>query len=287
MNGILLIDKEKNYTSRDVVNIVGKKFKTKKVGHTGTLDPLATGVLVVTIGEATKISELLTSTYKEYVAEVILGESTDTLDITGKLLEEKDVFIEKNKIIDVLKNMTKSYMQEVPIYSAVKVDGKKLYEYARNNEEVVLPKKLVDIKELELLDYKNKDNKTVFKMRCLVSKGTYIRSLIKDIADNLNTIGVMSELRRTKQGNFSVENCYKLSDLEKENFDIIKIEESLDLYTVIPDDNLEFKIRNGQIIDNIYNEDIVMFKKTNVIGIYKKYDKDPNKLKPWKMFNLK
>ena len=146
MNGIILINKEKDYTSRDVVNIISKELHTKKVGHTGTLDPLATGVLAVCVGEATKIAELLTSTYKEYIAEVTLGIKTDTLDITGNILEKRDINLNKIELEKVLKNMTKTYMQEVPIYSAVKVNGRKLYSYARNNEEVIKNKYYGELK---------------------------------------------------------------------------------------------------------------------------------------------
>ena len=136
MNGVLVVNKEKDYTSRDIVNIISKALKTKKVGHTGTLDPLATGVLVVTVGEATKISELLTSSFKEYIADIELGIETDTLDITGNILKEETVFKTKEEIENILSSMIGSYDQEVPIYSAVKINGKKLYEYAREKEEV-------------------------------------------------------------------------------------------------------------------------------------------------------
>ena len=128
MNGILVVNKEKDYTSRDVVNIISKEFKTKKVGHTGTLDPIATGVLVVTIGGSTKISELLVSTYKEYIAEVTLGIKTDTFDITGNILETKEIKLDKSKLEQTIKSFKKTYLQEVPIYSAVKLNGKKLYK---------------------------------------------------------------------------------------------------------------------------------------------------------------
>ena len=130
MNGILVVNKEKDYTSRDVVNEVCKIFNTKKVGHTGTLDPLATGVLILTIGRYTKLSNLIMSDDKEYIATVRVGIKTDTLDITGNVLEEKDSTVPDN-IEDILKSFEKTYMQEVPIHSAVKVNGKKLYEYAR------------------------------------------------------------------------------------------------------------------------------------------------------------
>jgi len=287
MDGILIINKEKDYTSRDVVNIVSKELETKKVGHTGTLDPLATGVLVLCIGEATKIAELLTATYKEYIAEVVLGLNTDTLDITGNILEEKQVIISLDEIKKVLESITGKYMQEVPIYSAVKVNGKKLYEYARNNIEVELPKKEVDIKNIELLDYKIENNKTIFKIKCLVSKGTYIRSLIRDIAFKLNTIGTMKSLIRIKQGDFSIENCYSLEDIKNKNYKLIPIDKVLKNYeTIYVDEYIEKKIKNGALLENRYTSDIVLFKNKNniLLALYKIYDKDKNKVKPYKMF---
>ena len=138
-SGIVYVNKEKDMTSFDVVNQISKLFGIKRVGHTGTLDPLAEGVLLVAIGKATKVVELLTATYKEYIATVKLGIKTDTLDITGKVLEQKEVPNLEN-LDEVLNSFKKTYLQEVPIYSAVKVNGKKLYEYARNNEQVELPK---------------------------------------------------------------------------------------------------------------------------------------------------
>ena len=287
MNGILLVNKEKNYTSRDIVNIVSKKLKTRKVGHTGTLDPLATGVLVLCIGNATKLVEILTSTEKEYEAEIILGIKTDTLDITGNILKEENTFKTKEEIESVLQKMTKKYEQTVPIYSAVKINGKKLYEYARNNEEIELPKRMVEIKKLELInDIKYIEGKTIFKIRTLVSKGTYIRSLIEDIASNLNTIGTMKNLDRTKQGIFNLKECYTLDEIENDKYKLIEIDEVLkDFYTITVDLDLEKKIKNGCILNNIYNKDYVVFKKDNkVIAIYTIYDKDKTKIKPYKMF---
>lgn len=284
MNGILIVNKEKNYTSRDVVNIISKKFGTKKVGHTGTLDPLATGVLVVTIGNSTKISELLTATYKEYIAEVTLGIKTDTLDITGNILEKKEIKLEKRKLEETIKTFEKTYLQEVPIYSAVKVNGKKLYEYARNNEEIKLPKKEVEIKKIELLEYEN--NK--FKIKCLVSKGTYIRSLIKDICEELRVIGTMSELKRIKQGEFEIDKSYTLEQIKNNEFELIEMKEVLKNYLQIEvNEYIENKIKNGCLLENIYVEDIIVFlnKNQDVIAIYRKYEKDNKKIKPWKIFN--
>ena len=287
MNGVLLVNKEKNYTSRDIVNIISKILKTKKVGHTGTLDPIATGVLVVCIGTSTKLVEILTSTYKEYEAEIILGIKTDTGDITGNIISLENSKIDQEEIERVLKNMTKNYEQTVPIYSAIKVNGKKLYEYARNNEKVELPKRLVEIKSLELIsDIKYENNKTIFKIKTLVSKGTYIRSLIEDIAYELNTIGTMSNLKRIKHGNFDIKDCYTLEEIENNKFKLISTEEILkDFYTVEVTEKIEKKIINGSILDNNYNQKYIVFKKDKkVLAIYSIYEKDKTKIKPYKMF---
>jgi tRNA pseudouridine55 synthase len=286
MDGILLIDKPSNYTSRDIVNVISKKFNTKKVGHTGTLDPIATGVLVICIGKATKLVDYLTSTYKEYEAEIIFGIETDTLDITGKKLKEESSIKTKEEIENVLKKMIGNYLQTVPIYSAVKVNGKKLYEYARNNIEIELPKRNVEIKSLELLDIKYDNDKTIVKIKTLVSKGTYIRSLINDIAYNLNTIGTMSNLRRIKQGKFNIKDCYTLRDIENNNFKLITIEETLkDIFSIEVDDLLEKQVKNGCILDDIYNENLILFKKSGkILAAYTKYDKMEGKIKPYKMF---
>lgn len=287
MDGIVLINKEKNCTSRDVVNQVSKILKTKKIGHTGTLDPIATGVLVLCIGKATKLVEVITSYDKEYEAEVILGIKTDTKDITGKILKEEKAIISKENIEECLKKMIGTYNQTVPIYSAVKINGKKLYEYARNNEEIELPKRKVTIKELKLIsDITYEKEKTKFKIKCHVSKGTYIRSLIEDIATNLNTIGTMENLKRTKQGNFQIANANTIQDIENNKFKIYPIEEILEkFYKIEMTDDLYFKIKNGSIIKNNYNHDIVAFTKNDkVIAIYKEYSKDKTLLKPWKMF---
>ncbi len=284
MDGIVIIDKPKGYTSRDIVNIVGKTFKTKKVGHTGTLDPLATGVLVVCINKGTKLVEILTSQDKEYIADFTLGINTDTLDSEGTILNEEDINIDKETIINVLKDMTGEYEQEVPIYSAVKVNGKKLYEYARNNEYVELPKHKVNIYNLELLDINYINNKTNIKVKCHVSKGTYIRSLGRDIASKLNTYAIMTDLRRTKQGSFSIDEAINIDKLSIN--DLISIDKCLNNYKkiVLDDTNIK-KILNGQEIDNIYNEEYILFIKNDntIVGLYKNKG---NKLVPYKMFNI-
>lgn len=288
MNGVILIDKPTNYTSRDIVNIVSKTIGTKKVGHTGTLDPLATGVLAICVGEGTKLVETLMCDNKIYEAEITLGLETDTLDNEGKEINRKNVLKNKEEIEKALKQMIGTYYQEVPIYSAVKVNGKKLYEYARNGEEVILPKHEVTIFSLNLIsDIKYEDNLTIFKVRTHVSKGTYIRSLVRDIALKLNTIGIMSELRRIKQGNFIIEQCNTLEDIRNNNFKILPIEEILkDEYIVEVNGYFEQMIKNGRVIENRYDKDTVVFKNgKKIIAIYKKDDLDSTKMRVFKMFN--
>ena len=282
INGLLIVDKEKDMTSRDVVNEVSKIFKTKKIGHTGTLDPIATGVLVLTIGKATKLNEIIMATEKKYQVEAILGLKTDTLDITGNVLKKEVTNFSKEEIVNTLNSFLGSYNQEVPIYSAVKINGKKLYEYARNNESVILPKRLVTIKEISLDDINYSDNQTIIKFTCLVSKGTYIRSLVNDIAVKLNTVGTMKNLRRIKQGNYLVTDAYKLTDIKNNNYKIISIKEVLkNYYTVKVDGELKFKITNGQKLVNIYNQEYVLFIDDDALALYKSVN---NELKPYKMF---
>lgn len=283
MNGIILIDKPKNYTSRDVVNIIGKKLHTKKIGHTGTLDPIATGVLVLCVGKYTKLVDILTSYNKEYIATVILGIETDTLDITGTILKEEKCSISIDKIKTALEHFEGKYIQEVPKYSAVKINGKKLYEYARNNEDVVLPKREVEIKNIELIDKPiYESEKTIFKFKTTVSKGTYIRSLIKDIGTFLGVKATMKDLRRTRQGNFSIDECNKIEDT---NYKVLTIKEIFNYPIInIESEKLKKQILNGALIENIYENDIIMFKlDDNVVALYKIYDKDKSLLKPYKM----
>ena len=278
-SGVLVVNKEKNMTSRDVVNEVSRILGIKKIGHTGTLDPMAEGVLVLTIGKATRLGELLTSYEKEYVTEVEIGKLTDTLDVTGNVLEEKQL-TKKLDYEEICNSFKKKYLQEVPIYSAVKVNGKKLYEYARKNIEVDLPKKEVDIKTMELLE----TNNNIFKFKTLVSKGTYIRSLIRDMGNSVDEYFCMKSLIRTKQGDFSINDSYTLTDIKNNNFKILTIEEVLNSYPVIVIDNDDLlkKIKNGCRINNIYNiKDKVLFiYNKKIIAIYERHN---DELKIWKM----
>ena len=237
-------------------------------------------MLVVCIGQATKIVELLTAEDKEYVAGVKLGLKTDSYDIEGKIIEENTIPNSIN-IKEVLTSYKKTYLQEVPIYSAVKVNGKKLYEYARNNKKVELPKKEVTIKEIELLE----DEVNEFKFRTLVTKGCYIRSLINDIGNDIGCGAIMTSLIRTKQGPISIEKAYTLEDIEQGNYKIYKVEEVLDYPQIIVDKDLELKIHNGmKIFNNWKIKDKVIFKNQDnkLLGIY---EVDNQKLKVWKNFN--
>ena len=274
MNEIILVNKPKGITSRDVVNKVSKLLNTKKVGHNGTLDPIATGVLVLCTGRYTKLNNLLTSKDKEYIAEVKLGIETDTLDITGNIIKEKEEKLDINKLKETLKKYEKTYMQEVPKYSAVKINGKKLYEYAREGKEVTLPKKEVTIKNIELISFK----KDSFTFKTTVSKGTYIRSLIRDILKDMNIIGTMENLTRTKQGIFKIEDSCSLEGIEKGTYKSLKIKDILNIPVFTVDDNLKFKIKNGVKLKEKYPEKVLFVdKEGNELAIYKK-EKDELKI---------
>jgi len=275
INGVILVNKPKGLTSRDVVNEVQKNLNTK-AGHTGTLDPLARGVLVVCLGKATKLTEMLTSTQKEYIAEVKLGYETDTLDVEGKTIEEKEINLTKDDLKKTLEKFTKTYNQEVPKYSAVKIKGKKLYEYARSGEEVTLPKKKVTIYDLSLLDYEN----GTIRFYTKVSKGTYIRSLIRDICHELNNLGTMSNLARISQGKYQIKDAFTLEDIEKGNYKIIPIKDVVDIPVVKVKKEIKQKIINGQKLDYDYDEVLFTDYKNNELAIYKRVGKE---LKVWKM----
>ena len=269
MSGIIIVNKPQNYTSRDVVNIISRELHEKKVGHTGTLDPLATGVLVVCVGKYTKLVDRLTSLNKEYIAEIKLGIETDTLDITGNILKQEDVFLTKTDILKAFSNFIGEYQMEVPLYSAIKVNGKKLYEYAREGIQIDLPVKIVHIYELELLSF----YQNIITFRCLVEKGTYIRSLIRDIMNYLGVIGTMNNLVRVKQGNFKIEQSCSLEDIKNHQFSLFKIQDVLNI-PVYDLSNQEFiKVKNGnEIFIDRYDEEILLIYQNQEIAIYKKKD---------------
>ena len=270
MDALLIVNKGKNKTSRDVVNELNHIFNTKKIGHTGTLDPLATGVLVCLIGKYTKLVNLITSYDKEYIAEIKLGIKTDTGDITGNIISTDNSNVSVDMIKEVFANFPKVYNQEVPIYSAVKINGKKLYDYARSNIPVNLPKREVHIYSLELLSYEN--NIITFKTK--VSKGTYIRSLINDLTNYLNTVGTMNNLIRTKQGYFNITDSYTIEDIKNGNYKLLNIKDFLNYpvielpYTLIKkvsngSTSLKLFYINDKVIFIYYNQDIAIYEVNN------------------------
>lgn len=277
MDGIILINKDKGITSRDVVNIICKKYNTRRVGHTGTLDPLATGLMVICLNSGCKLVELLSNHDKEYIAKVKLGIRTDTYDITGKVLEQNDNYIiEQQKLEEVLNSFIGTYLQEVPIYSSIKVHGKKLYEYARSGEEVSLPKREVTINEIQLIKLEHDS----FTFKVNVSKGTYIRSLINDISKKMNILMTMEELKRTKVGKFDLVNSQKTT----EDLKIISLIDAIDIPKVEIDDEMLKKVENGVKLINYDNYDEIAFiYKNNLIAIYKK---DHEYLKAYRVFKL-
>ncbi len=287
MNGIFIVDKPQGYTSRDIVNIVGSLLNTKKIGHAGTLDPIATGVLVLAVGTGLKILEFINERDKEYIAIVKLGIETKTLDVSGEVTKKvENYFLDAKKLKEVIDSFKGKYEQTVPLYSSVKVGGKRLYKYARENEEVELPKREVEIFDIELLDYNHEE----FKIKTTVSKGTYIRSLIRDIGDKLGIPCTMKELRRIRQGNFDIEEAVTIEQVENGKLKIIPLDKALqELKFIEADDYLERRILNGAILNNNYEDEIIGFKNKNneVIAIYEVYEKDSSKIKPIKVFKNK
>ena len=277
---IINVCKEKNMTSRDVVNIISKHLHTKKVGHTGTLDPLATGVLLICTNHDTKLVDILTSKNKEYIATMRLGLQTDTGDITGNILKKASYEVTKDQIIKVLNSFLGYRIQTVPLYSAVKINGKKLYEYARTGEEVTLPTRKIDISSIELLDYHD----DLIKFKTTVSKGTYIRSLIEDIGKSLGTLATMEYLVRTKQGRYKIEDSYTLEDIKNNNYTPIPLNVVLEDYPRYNlNENEYFKVKNGskmflniddKIVTLLYNnKPIALYRKENdIYRVYKMLD---------------
>ena len=242
MDGLLIINKEKNMTSHDVVGKLRRLLNTKRIGHTGTLDPNATGVLVICVGEATKLVQFLEQDSKTYYAEVIIGKSTNTYDITGEITEKVVCEeIDKNMLQDVLNSFVTTYDQLPPIYSAIKVNGKKLYEYARNNQTVELIGRSVTINSIKWDQniIKHDDYLSIF-IEVDVSKGTYIRSLCYDIGKKLNIPCCMGELLRTRTGKFNLEQSKTLKDIELNNYEFIDMLDSIS-YTQYEITNTDFE----------------------------------------------
>ena len=304
-NGIVNVYKEKDFTSHDVVAKLRGILKQKKIGHTGTLDPQAEGVLPVCLGNATKLCELLTDKVKTYKATMILGLTSDTEDMTGKVTrvtsEEEVKGLGEEKVIEAINSFIGEYDQIPPMYSALKVNGKKLYELAREGKEIERKPRRVEIISIEIC---NIDLPSV-EFNVICSKGTYIRSLCRDIGEKLNTSGCMESLVRTRVSNFDIKDAYKLSEIEKmvkndENF-ITSIEDMLNIYEKIKvpsefdklvlngnkleiDTLIDCKIIDGSVPanDGTNNTLFRIYDSTDkLIGLYMK---EKNYLKPYKMF---
>ncbi len=222
MNGIIIVNKPQGFTSQDVVSKIKKILNEKKAGHTGTLDPLATGVLPVLLGNSTKLSKYLIEHDKIYVAKIRLGEKTETGDSEGKIIEEKNVpELSVSKVENVLNSFLGKQMQLPPMYSAIEVNGKKLYEYARNGQTADIPEREIEVYAISLISFEN--NEIEFEVK--VSKGTYIRTLCEDIAKALGTVGFMAKLQRTIVDRFKIEDSYTFEQIEKGNYKLWTMEE--------------------------------------------------------------
>lgn len=254
MNGIIIIDKEQDFTSFDVVAVVRRTLHTKKVGHCGTLDPNATGVLPVLVGNATKAQDIIPNHDKSYVADFKFGYSSDTLDVWGEVKEEKTPFITKDMLEKTVKNFVGEQMQVPPMYSAIQKDGVRLYELARQGIEIEREARKITIYSCELLSFDEEKQEGKIAVSC--SKGTYIRSLIDDIAKSLNESAVMTALTRTSACGFTLDNAISLGKLKEiaESDELSAYMQSLEsLFVTYPElivsEKQAHRFRNGNPLD--------------------------------------
>ncbi|MFV0440565.1 MAG: tRNA pseudouridine(55) synthase TruB [Lachnospirales bacterium] len=258
-NGIINVYKEKDYTSHDVVAIVRKTLSSvtgekAKVGHTGTLDPNATGVLPICVGRGTKFVDMILNSYKVYKCELVLGYETDTLDVTGKVIKKTDKILSKSEIECVINSFVGEYEQVPPMYSAIKINGQKMYDLARKGEVVDIKPRLVEIYSIDIHRIDEENRKAFFTVKC--KKGTYIRSLCRDIGDKLGVYGTMGDLERLETSGFTKENAIFLKDLknattvEELNKNIVSVENILQNYdSAFVDVSAKKAIVNGNKID--------------------------------------
>ena len=272
MEGIIVVNKPKGITSFDVIRKLKKILKTKKIGHTGTLDPLATGVMLMCVGKATKLASDLEAKYKVYIADFDIGYATDTYDIEGKKIAENIIEVSKENLEQSIKKFIGNIKQVPPMYSAIKIDGNKLYHLARKGIEVERPERDVTIEYINLLDFK--DNKA--KIETKVSKGCYIRSLIYDIGQDLGTYATMTVLQRKQVGDYSLENSYCLEQIEEmvlnNDFKFLKtVEEifSYDKYGLQTEKELTL-YKNGNTVkikENLENKKYRIYFQDEFIGL--------------------
>jgi tRNA pseudouridine55 synthase len=299
MEGILLLHKPKGLTSHDCVFKIRKILRTKKVGHTGTLDPDVTGVLPICIGRATKIAEYITGNNKTYVGEVTLGYSTTTEDASGEKVNEApiDRIIKREEILQVLDHLTGEIKQTPPMYSAVKVNGKKLYEYARKGITIDRPSRDIVIQELVLLDDRDifDGNQVSFSFKVTCSKGTYVRTLAVTIGEELGYPAHMSHLIRTAAGPFQLDECSTFEQIEKAmeagtiQSMLIPIERALNhLPSLRIDDKVAIKVKNGAVLEATqileYNQHVILTDQSGqALAIYEKHSSKPGLMKPTKV----
>lgn len=284
MFGFLNIYKPKGITSHDVVARLRRVAKIKQIGHTGTLDPFAEGVLPICIGKATRLIEYLNDD-KEYLATVQFGKTTDTYDIEGKITSEFDKKVTSDDVIKALKDFEGEILQTPPIYSAIKVNGKKLYDYAREGKKVEIQPRKVFINKIELQSFDEQNQTADILVAC--SKGTYIRSIAYDLGEKLGCGGYLTKLVRTRAGKFTVENSINLDDfntIEKVGQNLINPLEMLDLPTLEIDEYEHKKVMLGQFLENksIYCNDFLILiynNKINAVAVV-----DDGKIKVKKVF---
>lgn len=271
MDGILIVNKPKNCTSHDIVYKI-KKITSEKVGHTGTLDPMATGILPLLIGKGTQCSKYLINHDKIYQAQLKLGIKTDTADSEGKIIEKKDILpniLEKENIQKVLNSFLGEQMQIPPMYSAIKVKGKKLYEYARNGKNVKVEPRKIKIYEIKLIKIYKQEKIIEFEVSC--SKGTYIRSLCEDIANRLGTIGYMKNLNRMQVGNFNNLNAVNIENLDNKEKSIELIKKYLIPIEEIFKDRQSIELNNKKL--NLFLNGVKLTQDREN-GIYKIYSEN-------------
>ena len=250
--GLIAINKPRDWTSFDVVNKIKRLLKIKRVGHLGTLDPMATGVLLVTVGKATKLFDYFQNKNKTYLAKFEFGYETDTLDITGKITKKTDTLPSIGDIKKSINEFIGEIEQVPPKYSAKNINGKRAYQLARINEEFELKPKLVKIDDIKIVDYSN----NILTVIISCGSGTYIRSICRDLAEKLNSYATMIELVRTDVGRINLKNCVNIQELDESNIRnyIIKLDKMLDIPIFSNNSQTTSKLLNGQIIDTEYND---------------------------------
>ena len=273
MDGIVFIDKDIDYTSKDITMMVGKKFGSTKVGHVGTLDPFASGLLMVMVNKATKTLICFEDFNKEYEVTIKLGEFKDSMDITGKTVESMDIpNLTKVEIEKVLLSFKGKSMQTVPLTSAVHVNGKRLYEYAHKGKSIELPSREIEVYDIELLDYTSDE----ITFRVNVSKGTYIRVLGADIAKKLGTVGYLKSLRRTAVGPFNVSEAVRINDLKEEDVKSTGDVLTRFIKSISVNDQEALDIKNGKIkaytLEVTSDKLLVLDNENNPIALYTNID---------------